>query len=411
MEQPPPPQELDHASSPCPPPSSPLVDFVAGGVAGAAGIAAGAPLDIVRIRQQQRPTDAAGGAAPGSGGGGLAGALRALASREGGGSALFKGAAYPLATSAFQQAVVFASERAAYRYLCPLPSPPSWLSFASSSSSSSSSSSLPPSAAADAPAASTTSSSSSSSTSSYWRSFLSGFFAGAVQSPLTSAVELLKIRQQLNGAAVGSPQYLGSVQALRRVVRGEGAARGLTRGLGLTLLRDAPSYGVYFAFYAAARDAANAAIVGRADAADADAAAAAAAAAPDAAAAAANATTAARPTPPWWQPQPGGALVQLSAGGLAGVVAWASIFPIDVVKSRVQASPSVDVADEALRTAPRDRPAGVSAAAVVRRAWREEGAAAFRKGMSATLWRAFLVNGVIFYVFEGCSEAAAALAW
>jgi hypothetical protein len=150
----------------------------------------------------------------------------------------------------------------------------------------------------------------------------------------------------------------------------------------LTLLRDAPSYGVYFAVYAAARDAADAAC-GQGGGGG-------------------NKAS-------WWRPEPGGALVQLTAGGLAGVVAWASIFPIDVIKSRVQASPSVAVRDEALRTTPVDRLPGVTAVAVARRAWREEGARAFRKGMGATLWRAFLVNGVIFYVFEGCSEAAAAL--
>jgi hypothetical protein len=66
-------------------------DWLAGGVGGMFGVAAGAPLDIVRVRQQQ----------PGQA---VASALRVfrdIVSREGKLS-LFKGLAYPLYTASFQ---------------------------------------------------------------------------------------------------------------------------------------------------------------------------------------------------------------------------------------------------------------------------------------------------------------------
>lgn len=63
----------------------------AGGVAGAAGVLAGQPLDTVRIRLQQ----------PGCPWGSAGVALRATIAREGT-TALFKGVTYPLATISFQ---------------------------------------------------------------------------------------------------------------------------------------------------------------------------------------------------------------------------------------------------------------------------------------------------------------------
>jgi len=74
---------------------------------------------------------------------------------------------------------------------------------------------------------------------------------GAVQTFISSPVELLKIRQQLQRSTPGSADYVGPLGMLRRVLRDEGAP-GLFRGCGITLLRDTPSYGLYFVAYAAA---------------------------------------------------------------------------------------------------------------------------------------------------------------
>lgn len=69
---------------------------------------------------------------------------------------------------------------------------------------------------------------------------------------------------------------------------------------------------------------------------------------------------------------------EIVAGGAAGVLAWASIYPIEVVKSRVQACDTA------------------SAWAVWRRL-HASGWEGYVRGMPATLARAFVVNGAIFY--------------
>jgi hypothetical protein len=74
----------------------------------------------------------------------------------------------------------------------------------------------------------------------------------------------------------------------------------------------------------------------------------------------------------------------LLAGAAAGVASWASIYPLDVIKSRVQAAPG--------------RYAGWVDCA--RRSLAEEGPAVFTRGLSACLLRAALVNAAIFGGFE-----------
>lgn len=71
------------------------------------------------------------------------------------------------------------------------------------------------------------------------------------------------------------------------------------------------------------------------------------------------------------------AVKEVASGGAAGVAAWASIYPIEVIKSRMQAQ-------------------SASFAAVRTQLAREGGGAAWR-GCGATLLRAFVVNGAIFY--------------
>jgi hypothetical protein len=68
---------------------------------------------------------------------------------------------------------------------------------------------------------------------------------------------------------------------------------------------------------------------------------------------------------------------EVAAGGLAGVLSWASIYPVDVMKSRIQAYGGswMEVFQDMKR----------------------EGAHVFVRGMPATLLRAFAVNGAIFY--------------
>ena len=47
-------------------------------------------------------------------------------------------------------------------------------------------------------------------------------FSGAVQTLISTPVDLLKIRQQLQSAQPGSASYIGPLQLLRSILRAEG---------------------------------------------------------------------------------------------------------------------------------------------------------------------------------------------
>ena len=160
-------------------------------------------------------------------------------------------------------------------------------------------------------------------------------------------IDVLKIRLQVQrGTAQG---FHGPLALAANILATEGV-RGLFRGAGVTLLRDTPSTGLYYLIYEASRDAAG----GRGAGTDA---------------------------------------ATLCAGALAGVASWASIYPLDVIKSRMQASPG--------------RYSSVMDCA--RRSLREEGPAVFARGLPACLLRAALVNAAIFGGYEAGIELLQAL--
>lgn len=51
---------------------------------------------------------------------------------------------------------------------------------------------------------------------------LPGMFAGAVQTMISTPVDLLKIRQQLQLVPPGSPRYVGPLQLLQHILSTEG---------------------------------------------------------------------------------------------------------------------------------------------------------------------------------------------
>lgn len=79
-------------------------------------------------------------------------------------------------------------------------------------------------------------------------------------------------------------------------------------------------------------------------------------------------------------------LVPLIAGGLSGVVSWASTFPLDVIKSRVQADGNLGSY----------KYSGFLDCAV--KSFRSEGLVVFTRGLLPTILRAFPTNAAIFYV-------------
>lgn len=178
----------------------------------------------------------------------------------------------------------------------------------------------------------------------YMQTFAAGCTAGAATTVLVTPIEVLKIRLQVQRGRAQGPLALAA-----SILQTEGL-RGLFRGTGVTLLRDTPSTGLYYAVYEASRNAAG----GRGAGTD---------------------------------------LATLLAGALAGVCSWLSIYPLDVIKSRMQASPG--------------RYASMLDCA--RRSLREEGPAVFSRGLPACLLRAALVNAAIFGGYEAALELLQAL--
>jgi solute carrier family 25 carnitine/acylcarnitine transporter 20/29 len=171
-----------------------------------------------------------------------------------------------------------------------------------------------------------------------WHVFLAGCAGGTAQSLLACPLELAKIRMQVNEG-----RALGTLQTARMVLR-ESGLRGLYRGLLPTLLRDAPSYGLWFLVYEWLKE---------------------------------------QLTTRWLVSPAAEPLAQFAAGGLAGMAAWASIYPIDVAKSRVQSS-----------TTP------LRLVAAFRDGYREGGVRSFFQGFSTTMAKGFVCSGTTFVCVE-----------
>ena len=77
-------------------------------------------------------------------------------------------------------------------------------------------------------------------------------------------------------------------------------------------------------------------------------------------------------------------------GGIAGIATWASIFPLDLIKTRVQTQTETE-------TQQRKR---LGAVEIARKAYREEGARVFFRGLTVCSVRAFFVNAVQWAVYE-----------
>ncbi|KAF0692193.1 Aste57867_16706 [Aphanomyces stellatus] len=173
--------------------------------------------------------------------------------------------------------------------------------------------------------------------------FNAGCIAGFLQSFVVCPTDLVKCQLQVqDGFANGRRNFANPLDCMRYLSHHGGGAKGLFQGLRVTLLRDTGSYGVYFGVYEGMRR--------------------------------------------WFASDSTPSL--LVAGGLAGVVSWTIVYPIDVVKSVIQTMPPTATADE--------RRILVQA----RRLVDVHGASIFTKGLGTTMLRAFPVNAVTFYFYE-----------
>lgn len=176
--------------------------------------------------------------------------------------------------------------------------------------------------------------------------FLAGAAAGTIQCVICCPMELAKTRMQMQGTgekkASTKKLYKNSLDCLVRIYRREGL-RGVNRGMVTTLIREMPGFGVYFWAYDVLTRGLGC-----------------------------------EPEDPYMIPK------LLFAGGMAGIASWLSTYPVDVIKSRLQA----------------DGVGGVnkysSIADCVRQSVRKEGYMVFTRGLTSTLLRAFPVNAATF---------------
>ncbi len=182
---------------------------------------------------------------------------------------------------------------------------------------------------------------------------IAGGVAGFAQCIICSPMELAKTRMQIQGRGESrrayhsrshEADYKGPVNCLKRIYRYEGI-RGVYRGFLLTVARETPGFSAYFMSYEyLCRLFAKEEFVSEAD-------------------------------------KELGVFTLLFAGGVAGMCAWLVSYPIDVIKSKIQADKTnvyKNVTD------------------CVRKTYQEGGVSAFGTGLCSTLLRAFPVNAATF---------------
>eukprot|EP00927_Polykrikos_kofoidii_P062051 TRINITY_DN56877_c0_g1_i1.p1 TRINITY_DN56877_c0_g1~~TRINITY_DN56877_c0_g1_i1.p1 ORF type:complete len:296 (-),score=40.84 TRINITY_DN56877_c0_g1_i1:96-983(-) len=277
-----------------------LTDFAAGTIGGMTGMVAGHPFDTAKTRIQAMPRFAVASTWT---------ALRDTASIEGP-RALYRGLSFPLASSALVNAIVFAVQGSTERRLNDIFGPER----------------------------------------AQFSAFLAGCWAGFVQSPVVCTSELVKVQRQMQFSVSGGPPQRGPLALLQHRVSTLGVAQGCFQGFGVTCLREAPSYGIYFLVYQRAGALLDS--VGS-----------------------------------------GPVFSTLCAGGLAGCISLGCLHPFDVVKSRQQALSAAATRSER------------SPWHIARSGLAADGAAFFLRGFGAAMLRAFVINSATFGGYELATSA------
>ncbi|EME30592.1 Mitochondrial carnitine/acylcarnitine carrier-like protein [Galdieria sulphuraria] len=179
---------------------------------------------------------------------------------------------------------------------------------------------------------------------------LCGAGAGLAVSFVACPTELIKCRLQAQSAD-SATVYKGPVDCARQVWKSRGTL-GLFKGLGATLGREVPANAIYFSVY--------------------------------------------EYTKGLFVPQGGskedlGSGALLLAGGIAGLMFWGTVYPIDVVKTRIQTDSD---------TLPKFR--GIVDA--TRKIVQQEGLRGLYKGFLPCLARAFPANAVTFLTYEAVAH-------
>ncbi|KAF1818428.1 mitochondrial carrier protein-like protein [Dissoconium aciculare CBS 342.82] len=191
--------------------------------------------------------------------------------------------------------------------------------------------------------------------------FAAGALGGLATFVVSAPTELIKCRAQISRVSSG--------EVARELWR-RGGLKGVYLGGGITSLRDAVGYGFYFWSYELSKT---------------------------------------------WLTRPddtdnSAAVKVMLCGGLAGVVTWASIFPLDVIKTRIQTydllPPTSAAATSTSRPTPSSSPPTpilnprASALQIAQQAYRTEGLGVFFRGLGVCSIRAFVVNAVQWAIYE-----------
>lgn len=318
-------------------------DFWAGYISGAAGILIGNPLDLIKVRLQaaSRPLTLPGNLIPQSYPTALSTAslrYKYLSQFSNAGS-LIRGVTAPILGYGALNALLFMTYNRTSNFL----------------------SSGSPTAASPT----------------LWTTWIAGAIGGLAIWVVSTPTELIKCRAQM--APVASPILATSALAVpvtswqitREIVRVEGV-RGLYFGGIVTALRDSIGYGFYFWSY----ELSSRLLATATSKADADG------------------------TPSYSVRQE--AAKVLFCGGLAGVITWASIFPLDVIKTRVQTQMQVQMGsgNEAESLLGARQQGRLGAVEVAKMAYRQEGPRVFFRGLAVCSVRAFIVNAAQWAVYE-----------
>ncbi|XP_052796055.1 mitochondrial ornithine transporter 1-like [Mya arenaria] len=184
---------------------------------------------------------------------------------------------------------------------------------------------------------------------------LSGGTAAFFSSFTLCPTELVKCRLQAMREMASLGKLEGGLERLKigpfgltkEILQQEGI-RGLFKGLTATFMREIPGYVFFFGGYEATRHLL---------------------------------------TPAGKTKDEIGAFRTVLSGGVGGVCLWVTIFPADVVKSRVQVASTAGMLEPTFRS-------------VIKQIYKEEGIQALYKGLGPTVLRTFPATGALFLAYE-----------
>ena len=186
--------------------------------------------------------------------------------------------------------------------------------------------------------------------------FFAAGFSGLVASVIVSPIERIKVLMQ----ADAKKEFKSEIECLSKVLKQDGVTGLLSRGLLATIIREVPSYGIYFVSYEIMMDG----ILGNSF----------------------------------------GPVASLVCGGLAGCFSWIPVYPFDVIKTNMQNTKGNVLLDNSIDS--NDTEVGykniqndgtfISTAVTL---WQKGGASIFFDGLTPKLIRAVINHSVTFFVY------------